>query len=475
MGSIRTHALAVSAWLWRRKTELTFLLVGVFLRASMAWNYNPTSSYDSDEHWEVVQWIAAHKRVPYPEFTFEAFHPPLYYSLAAWLSTHGVSRANMPWLSIAASCLELVVIWTGAELYLRHSRWARIATLALAAILAGLIHLGGMNYPEALNCLLNATVMVLVPLAFRRAQSDRWPLTMLIGVLLGVAMLTKVSALAVILAIAMGLALELFAPGRSLRSRLLNFAPWTGGLVVCLAVCGWYYARNVREYGQPIVVSFDLPNQEGRRSEHHLVEDAERKTFLDRRTLGFLFAWDDSLLIHPFAISGVGAHGRLVPVAVASTFVDFWNYGFPGYDHPFPRKNLQRAPRDQWDTEGLARAAVLGGTAIFFATFVAWIVGCTRLARDRDFGRLALLFVPLATLIATFQFATKYPVDTHGVIKGIYMSFGAPPLYGLFGVAVGWASRIRDRLPILVGLLAALFCAGAYSIYCRLGLRLLPV
>ena len=472
---MRSNALAVGAWLGTRKTEVAIVLLGVLLRMSMWWNYDALGSYDSGEHWSVVQWIATHWRVPYPEFAFSAFHPPLYYGIAACLSRLGVSRANMPLLSIVLSCLELVVIWIGAELYLPRSRAARLATLALAAVLAALIHLGGMNYPEALSCLLNAMVILLVPLAFRRDGSDRWPLATLIGVLLGAALLTKVSAIAVIAAIAIGVAVELFTPRRSTRSRLLNLAPWAGAVVVCFAMSGWYFARNVREYGTPVVVSFDLPAQEGRRSERPSVVDSERKKFLDRRTLGFLFGWDDSLFIHPFTPWGLDAHHRLVPVAVASTFVDFYSFGFEGYDHPFPRKGLERAPRGQAAAEGFARAAVAGGMAIFFATLVTWIVACARLVRDRDFGRLTMVLVPLVTLLATFQFATRYPLDTHGVVKGIYMSFGAPPLYGLFGVAVGWAARTRDRLVVLLGLLAALWCAGAYSVFCRLGIRLLPL
>jgi len=475
MASKHSRVRVFRAWLWSRKTELTILLLGVLLRMTMAWNYDVRWGYDANEHWDVVSWIAIHKRVPYPEFTFEAFHPPLYYSLAAWLTTLGVTRANMAGVSIVMSCLELAVIWMGVELYMDHSRLARVAALALAAVVSALIHLGGMVYPEALNCLLNAAVMLFVPLAFRRADSDRWPLTLLIGLLLGAAMLTKISTIAVVVAIALGVAIELFSSGRSLRTRLLNLVPWTGALVVCLAVCGWYYGRNVREYGRPFLTSFDMPSEEGRRSEHSLVEDAERKKFLDRRTLGFLFAWDDSLFIHPFAIWHQGAHDRLVPVAVASTFVDFWGYGFQGFDHPLPAKNRNRAMRDQTETDGLARAAMIGGTGIFVAALVSWFVACARLARDRDFGRLTLVLVPLATLIATFQFATKYPVDGYGVVKGIYMSFGAPPLYGLFGVAVGWGSRTPYRLPLVLFLLAALWCVGAYSIYCRLGIRLLPL
>jgi hypothetical protein len=460
--------VGVLAWLGSRKLELTLLLLGILLRTSMAWNYDARWSYDSPWHWEVVEWIAKHKRVPYPEFTFESQHPPVYYAIAAWLTTLGVSRQQMAWLSIVPSCLELIVIWIGLELYIPRSRLARVAALALASVTSALIHLGGMVYPESLSCFLNALVLLLIPLGFRRSGSDRWPRTITLGVILGIAMLTKVSASAVILGLGMGVAFELFGSGRPLGFRIRNAAPWTAAVVVCVAIAGWYFARNVREYGKPFITTFDLPAQ------HYLVEQEQKKKFLDRRSLGFFFQWDNGLFVHPFGIQNQGAHARLVPVAVASTFEDYWGYGFQGYERPFATSR-KREQREQSATTGFARAALAGGLIIFFATATAWLMSFALLARRRDFGRLALLFIPLATLIASVQFATENPADGVGVVKGIYMSFGSLPLYGLFGLAVGWAGMKRERMPVLLLLVAALWCVGAYSIFCRLGLRLLPV
>jgi 4-amino-4-deoxy-L-arabinose transferase-like glycosyltransferase len=458
----------VLGWLGNRKLELAIFALGVLLRTSMAWNYAAEWSYDSDLHWAVVQWIAAHGHAPHPEATFEAFHPPLFYAFAAWLTTLGVTRSGMAWVSIVAGSLRLAVIWAGLELYVVHSRLARVLALTLAAVLAASVHLDGMVYPEALSCLWNALVMLLVPLAFRRTEGARWPLTLAIGALLGLAVLTKISAVTVLLAIGLAAALELAQPRRPMRRRIADAVPWAGTLVVMLALCGWYYASNVREYGRPFVTSFDLPSQQW------LVKDSNKLPYEDRRTLGFVFGWDESLYVHPFAISNAGAHARFFPVAMASTFVDFWCYGYQGYDRPFHPKSPDRVRRDQRDTTNLARSAVVGGTVILLAVALAWIAALKRTWEDRDFGRLALVLVPLTTTLASLHFATQYPVDGYGIVKGIYMTFGAPPLYALFGVAGAWAARCRDRWPILVVLVAALWAAAAYTIFCRFGLRLLP-
>jgi hypothetical protein len=458
------------AWLSRRRIELGLFLFGVLLRLSMYWNYDPSWSYDSNLHWEVIQWIADNGKAPAAEATFESFHPPLYYAAGAWLLLHGVGRYGMAWFSIACGIVRLSVIWAGLELYVRGSRLARIMALALAAVTAASIHLDGMVYPEALHCCLDAVAMLLVPLAFRRSTMARWPIALAIGVLLGLGILTKISTIAVIAAVALAAFLESLIVRRAIVTRLCNALPWAFMLAVCLSVCGWYYARNVRAYGQPFITSFDIPSQSG------LATEVEKLPFFDRRTLGYLFDWDATVYEFPYGRPGIGSPPRFLAVSIASTFVDFWDYGFQGYKKPWQIKP-GREQRSHTDIKvmTLARAAVWGGTVIFVATAVAWFAAFFRLLRDRDIGRLALLLIPLLTVLASLRFTIKYPLDGIGVVKAIYMTFGAAPAYALFGVAAGWAQRKRYLWPILASLVVALWLVAAYSVYCRLGLRILPV
>jgi hypothetical protein len=457
------------AWLFRRKIELALFLFGVLLRLSMFWNYDPSWSYDSNLHWEVIQWIADNGKTPAAEATFESFHPPLYYATGAWLLLHGVGRHGMAWFSIVCGIVRLGVIWAGLELYVPGSRLARIMALALAAVTAASIHLDGMVYPEALHCCLDAVAMLLVPLAFRRSTMARWPIALAIGILLGLGILTKISTIAVIAAVAFAAFLESVVVRRAILTRVANALPWAFMLAVCLSVCGWYYARNVRAYDQPFITSFDIPSQSW------ISADAEKHHFSDRRTLGYLFDWDPTVYEFPYGRAGIGNQPRFLAVSIATTFVDFWGYGFQGY-----KKSWQFLPgreqRSKTDIKvmAVARAAVYGGTVIFFATAGAWFAGFFRLLRYRDIGRLALLLIPLFTVLASLRFTVKYPIDGIGVIKGIYMTFGAAPAYALFGVAAGWAQRKRYLWPILASLFVALWLVAAYSVYCRFGFRILP-
>ncbi len=449
-------------WLLRRKLELAIFALGVALRLSMAWNYHFSWNYDSDLHWDVVQWILEHDTVPNTESSFEAFHPPLYYLTAAWLVAHGVTRAGLVWLSIGCGVARLAIIWAGLELYVANSRAARVAGLALAAVISASVHLDGMVYTEALSCVLNAGVMLLLPLAFRRTGQFRWPLALVIGLLLGLALLTKVSALVMIGAIGAAVAFEFVFVRRPLRVRVANALPWAGMLAVVLALCGWYYAQNVRQYGTPLVTSFSLPSQKW------LVEAAEKKPVLDRRSLGFLFGWDADVYKSPYRPSGLGWTPRFFPISVATSVVDYWGFGFAGYE---PRKpgERERTPRVNSAVLTEARLAMVGGTLLFLAILSVWLVAMWRVLRSCDVGRLALLLIPLLMLLAALQFAVAYPVDDYGVIKSVYMMFAAPPLFALFGVAVAWSLRRPTRWPLFAALGLSLSWVGWYSVVCRFG------
>ena len=458
--------LAWVRWLAARKIEVAVFLLGVLLRLSMVWNFHFGWNYDSEAHWEVIQWILNHRMLPNVESTFESFHPPLYYAIAAFLVRLGFTRATLVWFSILCGVVRLATIWAGLELYVVGSRWARVAGLALAAVVCASVHLDGMVYTEPLNCLLTAVAMLLVPLGFRRSARFRWPVTVVVGFVLGLAVLTKVSAIAVLGAVGAAALVEFVHGRRPLPARIGSALPWLGTLIVFVGVCGWYYGRNVRQYGSPFVTSFSLPSQ------HWLVADAEKDGFSDRRTLGFLFDWDDGIYKSPYRPSGLNPRPRFFPVAIASSVVDYWGYGFAGYDQlGQPSTGMKPIAK----VRNVSRLAALGGTVIFFAVVVAWAVSMVRVLRHRDAGRLALLLVPFVMLLATLHFVIGSPVDDYGVTKGVYMAFGAPPFYALFGIAVGWAHRKPIRWPILAVLLVALWFVAAYTVVCRLGIKIFPV
>jgi len=312
--------------------------------------------------------------------------------------------------------------------------------------------------------------MLLVPLVFRRPPQTRWKLAGVLGIVFGLAMLTKVSAFAVIVAIGGGAFLEFFFSGRDLRTRAKDLMAWAGMLGVCVALSGWFYYRNVRDYGKPFVTSFDL------KSQHWLVAEAEKLPYLERRSLDFVFGWNDAVRVWPYFPAAIKPHPQFFPVAVASTFVDYWNFSFSGID-PGAKTPISVIGARPLSLKVLkaSQHAVLGGMLIVVAVVAAWVVAARRTFARKDFGMLSLLLVPLVTLISAVHFAIQCPVDHYGVVKGVYMHFGAPPLYALFGLAVAWAQRKPSRWLLFAALCAALWLVATYTTYCRLRFPLMPL
>jgi 4-amino-4-deoxy-L-arabinose transferase-like glycosyltransferase len=468
---VRKVPAAVAAFLLRRKPELLLFALGVALRMSMAWTYDATWSYDSQWHWEVVDWILKHRRVPTPDDVGQAQHPPLYYHLAAGLTALGVERATMVWVSILMGTLRLAMLWAGFELYLPRARVARLAALGLAAVLAASVHIDGMIYPEATSGMLLTAAMLLTPLVFRRTGWARWRMAGYLGLVLGLAMLTKISGIVVIGALCTTAGLEFLFSRDDWATRTRHLLCWAWMLAACVAVCGWYFSRNVRDYGRPFVTSFDVSSQ------HHLVADLQKVPYLERRSLGFFVSWDAAVPLFPYYPSGIEPRPSFFPVAVASTFVDYWNYSFSGLD-PYVAVPGWPGERLRPITPRLFRAsqyAASGGILIFLATVATWLAVMPRTFRRRDWGGVALLLVPLFTLVSAIHFAVAYPLDSYGVVKGVYMHFGAPPMYALFGLAVAWAFQKPIRWPLFGALLGALWLVASYAMLCRLRLLILPM
>jgi 4-amino-4-deoxy-L-arabinose transferase-like glycosyltransferase len=464
-----TKAPRIAAWVQSRVPECAFFVLGAALRVTMLWRFHADWGFDAKEHWDYVEWILQHRAIPLPENVLEAQHPPLFYLLVAFLVHHGVGRQSAIALPVVCGVLRLALVWCGLEWYLPRWRRARIAALALVAVLPASIHVDGMLYPEPLSGLLAAAIMLLIPLGFEAAGKRRWWLAGAVGVLLGVEMLTKISGLVLVFAIGVVASCEmLFSQRATWRDRARDFAPWCASIAVCAAIGGWFYVRNFVHYRDPFVTCFELPTQWMAR-----VAASSLIPYLDRRTLGFVFGWDGSIYKFPYYPSAAGEHPRFFPITVASTFVDYYNYSFSGLPWSLPSKlHGQNRPL----TESLlllSRGSVLGGTVIVVPTVVATVALLRRTFRGADWGAFCLLLLPVVTTVLALHFAINYPHDELGVIKGEYLQFSAPPLYAAFGIAVEWALARRRRWPLAGAMLLGVTLIGAYTVCCRTGLLLL--
>jgi len=450
-------------WARARLPELVALGVGVLLRLSMALSYDARLGYDFVGHWPAIQYFAVRHALPPFDLNTAAAHPPLYYVIAAALvGGLGLGTGALGWLAALWGIARLVIVWAALERWLPESRLARVVALATAAVLPVAAHLDGMITNEALGMLFAALTYLFVPAAVAGARGGRVAPMIRLAVVLGLAVLTKVTALIVIASVAIAIVLEIARAPSWTRALRVRVRPLLVGAVLLAAMTGWMFARNVRLTGHLTPTPFE-GSQKVPQSQFETIP------YFERRPLDFYLGWNFRIYLRPFFPTGLKPKPRFFPVLIASTFNDYYVFSFWGGG---------QYNADRWVSgTGVALGALSfgAGTVIALITVIAWFAGVRRLWRRGDDGepdaRFALLLVPLGALIGQLHFATKYPNDNLGPIKGAYMQFSAPVLCALFGIAVAWMwhrrARRRWRLAALAAM-GALALVAAYSVSARL-------
>jgi hypothetical protein len=221
--------------------------------------------YDVDGHLQYIEYIVRKGGIPLADQGWQMFQAPLYHLVSAPLYL-GFRRLLGP--IEAAHALRVVPLLCGAlqvELcyrILRRLHPRREDLQALGTVLGGLLPINvylSQNLANEPLMALFSSALILVSLELLRDPGARWRTGtfVLLGTLLGLAALTKTSAVLLFPVLALLLATAAVlrfgsraAPRRTLSALALVVGP-------AALVCGWYYARNWWLLGSPFVGGWD--------------------------------------------------------------------------------------------------------------------------------------------------------------------------------------------------------------------------
>jgi hypothetical protein len=219
-----------------------------------------TVGYDWSAHLDYVRHVLERGALPFAEEGWQMFQGPLYYLVAAATIWARGSPAVGPAEVAAVRAIGLVVgvaqiILVGANLRLLFPEQPRRQLLGVVFLVALPVmiymHLVPGNEPLAAALVSGAFLVTLLRL---RRTRPSLPLGALVGVLLGLATLTKVSAVLVAVPVLGALLARAFAgPGPSRRASLAETAMACAAFV---ATCGWEFARVWMRYGTPFVAGW---------------------------------------------------------------------------------------------------------------------------------------------------------------------------------------------------------------------------
>jgi len=227
------------------------LFAGVLLRFLL---FKPLWPLNNDDHIGVVRYLLHYHALPAADVLSQAYHPPLYYLLAAPF----VALADVRGGELLSLGLSVANLWLLARLVattkLIASETARRHALALAAFLPQFVVFGLFVSNDTLSYLVG-TAFLLVAFAYIERPSFGW--LMALAAILGVGLLTKGTFLA-FLPVAAGVVVAVGWRRRVGTVRVLGQAALC--VAVACALGSYKFIENYRRFGRPIVHNLDFPS-----------------------------------------------------------------------------------------------------------------------------------------------------------------------------------------------------------------------
>lgn len=216
--------------------------------------------FDFSAHLDYIKYVAYNKSIPLATEGWQMFQSPLYYLISApvyLLLEKSVDFENL------IRILKIIPFIFGAaqvELSYRAMNYVfpeRKDLQVIGVVIGGLIP---MNFyisqalgNEPVAGFFSASVVVMCFMMLRTTTESALRKQFVItAILLGLALLSKVTALLLIFPVCLSFLWSL--PKRDLRAVSISMAQFTG---IVLLVSGWYYLRNWIELGTPFIGGWD--------------------------------------------------------------------------------------------------------------------------------------------------------------------------------------------------------------------------
>lgn len=216
---------------------LTILALGALLRMLYAvstpyWVH----AYDWQGHHQYIRFIFENGHLPAATFGWETFQPPLFYVVcAAWLKYTAFLEfgyGSLQIISIAMSIMTLITgLWIGTMIFQKNDTGALLFGL-LIAVFPGLIVLSSQITNDGLLTLL---LFILIGLLLRWQESKRTIDILSASAVLGLALLTKSTALLILPVLVLSILTATNVP-RKHKAALM-----AGAIMIVMIIAGWFF------------------------------------------------------------------------------------------------------------------------------------------------------------------------------------------------------------------------------------------
>ncbi len=213
--------------------------------------------FDGDGHKDYITFIQDHHKLPLASAGWQMYQPPLYYLICAGLlsafhlliSQHaGVVLVRF--LGCAEAMLILFLVMGGLRILFPRMIGAQVVGLLFAAALPPVLYLSHYITNELMAALW-ISAAILCCLNILRQSVVSVGMSLLLGLFLGLALLSKSSAVVALPVVEVTLLLWLRQSSRSLPRDWLMVIGLP--LIALLLTCGWHYWRVFTHFGSPFI------------------------------------------------------------------------------------------------------------------------------------------------------------------------------------------------------------------------------
>jgi tetratricopeptide (TPR) repeat protein len=262
-------ACGAAVWLDRQDASI-WRSRGWWIGASLLWvalflhnagSLRIAAGFDGVHHLAYVQYLLDEGRLPSASQGFQMYQPPLYHGLVAvLLKVCGLTTSDagagvvIRLLGMVLGLAQINLIYASLKLlFPEHPRRWVIGLLVGAALPAQLYLYHYVTNEALLTTLLTASLYLTLR-ALKDRHNPTWLLALL-GLTLGAAMMTKVTALLLLPLVFGALATRLIIERRGDVGRWWQMIVLPA--VICLVLGGWFYARTFWEHGKFVVTNTD--------------------------------------------------------------------------------------------------------------------------------------------------------------------------------------------------------------------------
>ena len=221
------------------------------------------TGFDAINHLEYLELMRRDGRIPLAAEHWSAYQPPLFYlasaaleELAAWLGRAELDGFALKLLPFLAGLGNVWLAGALARRLLPEDRVAWAHATLFAAVLPVNLYTAAYYSNEGLHAFLAGSALV-VGVGILLEEEVSPSRAALLSLLLGLALLTKFTVLLLAGPLLLVLGVKVLKRHARPGAVLVRGAAL---LLPALAVSGWFYARNLAEFGRPLVGNWDLPS-----------------------------------------------------------------------------------------------------------------------------------------------------------------------------------------------------------------------